>query len=189
MADEGSITTWLNRLSAGDADAASPIWDRYFQRMVALAVGRLPGLKADAEDVALSAFYQFCRAAADHRFAKLASRDDLWHLLVVLTARKAVDWRKFHTAQKRTGPTQALSEDVADRVTDPALAAVVTDEIRGLFDKLGDEDLRTIARLKLEGHTNEEIAGRLNCTTRTVMRRLALIRDLWEADDPANGTA
>ncbi|QEL20856.1 ECF-type sigma factor [Limnoglobus roseus] len=182
MADEGSITTWINRLSAGESDAASPIWDRYFQRMVSLAVGRLPGLKADAEDVALSAFFQFCRAATENRFAKLASRDDLWHLLVVLTARKAVDWRKWQTAQKRSGPTQAISDDVADRTTDPALAAVVTDEIRGMFEKLDDDDLRTIARLKLEGHTNEEIATRLNCTTRTVMRRLALIRDIWEAD-------
>lgn len=182
MADDGSITAWIRRLSAGDADAAGPLWDRYFRRMVALAVGRLPGQKADAEDVALSAFFQFCRAASEQRFARLATRDDLWHLLVVLTARKAVDWRKWQTARKRGGPTQALTDTVPDPGPDPAVAAVVTDEIRGLFDRLGDPDLQAIAQLKLDGHTNEEIAARLGCTTRTVMRRLALIRDIWEAD-------
>ena len=98
-----------------DADAAGPLWDRYFRRMVSLAAGRLPGRRADAEDVALSAFFQFCRAAADNRFAQLASRDDLWHLLVVLTARKAVDWRKYQDAQKRGGPTQGLPDEVPGR--------------------------------------------------------------------------
>lgn len=182
MEKDGSITRWLNRLSSGDNDAAGPIWDRYFRRMVSLAAGRLPGRKDDAEDVALSAFFQFCRAASDQRFAKLGSRDDLWHLLVVLTARKAVDWRKRLNAKKRGGTTFELVEDVAGPSNDPALAAVVTDEIRALFDKLDVEELREIARLKIEGYTNEEIATRLGCTLRTVFRRLALIRDIWESD-------
>lgn len=182
MTDDGSITGWVNRLAAGDRDAAGPIWDRYFRRMVSLAAGRLPGRSADAEDVALSAFFQFCRAAAGQRFARLAGRDDLWHLLVVLTARKAVDWRKRQGAQKRGGPTRELPEEVPGPDGDPALAAVVTDEIRALFDRLDGDDLRAIARLKVDGYTNEEIAARLGCTVRTVFRRLALIRDLWEAD-------
>ncbi|MBN9119808.1 MAG: helix-turn-helix domain-containing protein [Planctomycetes bacterium] len=179
---EGSITAWVNKLAAGNGDAAGPLWERYFRRMVALAAGRLPGRKSDAEDVALSAFFQFCRAAADRRFARLASRDDLWHLLVVLTARKAVDWRKHQTAQKRGGPTQGLPDEVPGPETDPALAAVVADEIQTLFDRLDGDDLREIARLKLDGYTNEEIATRLGCTVRTVCRRLVLIRDIWEAD-------
>jgi DNA-directed RNA polymerase specialized sigma24 family protein len=179
---EGSITSWVNKLASGDSDAAGPLWVRYFRRMVSLAAGRLPGRKADAEDVALSAFFQFCRAAADQRFARLASRDDLWHLLVVLTARKAVDWRKHQTAQKRGGPTQGLPDEVSSSGTDPALDAVVADEIRALFDRLDGDDLREIAQLKLDGYTNEEIAGKLGCTVRTVCRRLALIRDIWEAD-------
>lgn len=185
---EGSITAWVNRLAAGDGDAAGPLWDRYFRRMVSLAAGRLPGRKSDAEDVALSAFFQFCRAAADQRFARLAGRDDLWHLLVVLTARKAVDWRKHQSAQKRGGPTRELPDEVPGPDADPALGAVVADQIRALFDRLGADDLRQIAQLKLDGYTNEEIAARLDCTVRTVCRRIALIRDIWETD-PAEGAA
>ena len=182
MAEDGSITAWMNRLVAGDSDAAGPIWDRYFRRMVSLAAGRLPGRRADAEDVALSAFFQFCRAASGQRFARLASRDDLWHLLVVLTARKAVDWRTHQGARKRGGPAHELPDEVAGPGGAPALAAVVTDEIRALFDRLGGDDLRAIAQLKLDGYTNEEIAARLGCTVRTVCRRLALIRDIWESE-------
>lgn len=182
MPDEGSITVWVNRLSAGDGDAAAPIWDRYFGRMVSLAAGRMPGLAADAEDVALSAFFQFCRAAAENRFARLGGRDDLWHLLVVLTARKAIDWRKRQTAKKRGGPADPLPENVAGPARDPALEALVADQMRSLFDRLDDAELREIAGLKLDGYSNEEIAGRLGCTTRTVFRRLALIRDIWEGE-------
>jgi DNA-directed RNA polymerase specialized sigma24 family protein len=185
MAEDGSITAWVNRLAAGDAEAAGPLWDRYFRRMVSLAAGRLPGRTADAEDVALSAFFQFCRAAADQRFAQLASRDDLWHLLVVLTARKAMDWRKHLHAKKRGGPTQGLPDEVAGPANDPALAAVVADEIRTLFERLDGDDLREIAQLKLDGYTNEEIATKLGCTVRTVCRRLALIRDIWETEPEA----
>ncbi len=186
MTNEGSITAWVGRLAAGDADAAGPLWDRYFRRMVALAAGRLPGLAADAEDVALSAFFQFCRAASERRFARLGTRDDLWHVLVVLTARKAIDWRKRQGAQKRGGPTGELPDDVAGPGNDPALQAAVADQVRLMFDQLDDPELREIARLKLDGHTNDEIAAKLGCTTRTVFRRLALIRDIWESG-PGDG--
>ena len=49
-----------------------------------------------------------------------------------------------------------------------------------MLDILGDEDLRGIARWKMEGHTNGEIAGKLGCLERTVERKLRVIRGLWE---------
>jgi hypothetical protein len=48
----------------------------------------VPRRAADEEDVALSAFDNFCRAAEHGRFPDLADRDDLWQLLLVLTDRK-----------------------------------------------------------------------------------------------------
>jgi hypothetical protein len=62
----GSVTHWLNLLKAGDSAAARPLWERYFRRLVGLARTRLRGAPrqaADEEDVALSAFDSFCRAA------------------------------------------------------------------------------------------------------------------------------
>jgi DNA-directed RNA polymerase specialized sigma24 family protein len=193
MSSEGSVTTWIHALTAGDGEVAQNLWERYFLRMVELARSKLRAsvkAAADEEDVALSAFHSFCRAAAEHRFPRLANRDDLWQLLVVLTARKAIDQRKYNTRQKRAhSATRPLDDAVLETVIgsdpDPAFAALVADEFRVLMDRLDDAQLRQIALRKMEGYTNEEVAAELNCTVRTVGRRLALIRDLWDVSPEA----
>jgi DNA-directed RNA polymerase specialized sigma24 family protein len=42
---------------------------------------------------------------------------------------------------------------------------------------------RTIAELKLAGHTNSEIAGHLGCALRTVTLRLSRIRKTWQNEE------
>src|SRR6516164_6398408 len=94
MHPEASVTPWIDRLKAGDPDAAQKLWERYFRRLLGLArrkLGAAPRRAADEEDVALSAFDSFCRAAEQGRFPRLSDRSDLWQLLVLLTARKAFD--------------------------------------------------------------------------------------------------
>ena len=44
---------------------------------------------------------------------------------------------------------------------------------------------RSIALRRLEGYENAEIARELGCALRTVERRLALIRQIWEQRDEA----
>jgi hypothetical protein len=39
----------------------------------------------------------------------------------------------------------------------------------------------------MEGHTNEEIAGRLGCALATAARHLCVIRQLWEGEDRGGG--
>jgi DNA-binding NarL/FixJ family response regulator len=59
MSSAGSVTHWLNHLKNGDERAAQQaLWDRYFERLAALARVRLrhhPCRVADEEDVVLSA--------------------------------------------------------------------------------------------------------------------------------------
>jgi DNA-directed RNA polymerase specialized sigma24 family protein len=61
----------------------------------------------------------------------------------------------------------------------PAFAAMVTDECRRLLEALGDETLRRIALLRMEGYSDAEIAAQLGCGLRTVGRKLDLIRKIW----------
>ena len=51
---------------------------------------------------------------------------------------------------------------------------------QGRIHMLKDPNLRQIATWKLEGYTNAEIAKQLDCTLRTVQRKLDRIRGYWE---------
>ena len=59
-------------------------------------------------------------------------------------------------------------------------AVEVVEEIEKLTAALGDETLREIVGYKLEGFTNEDIALKLNVSSRTVVRKLRRIRQEWE---------
>jgi DNA-directed RNA polymerase specialized sigma24 family protein len=70
-------------------------------------------------------------------------------------------------------------EEVVDREPTPEFAAMLAEQSRRLFAALGQEELRRIAALRMEGYTAEEIAEQLGCARRTVNRRLLLIRQIW----------
>ena len=186
MSSDRSVTFWIGRLKAGDAQAAQKLWEAYFRRLVGLARKKLHGVPrraADEEDVVLSAFDSFCRGAGRDRFPRLQDRDDLWQVLVLLTARKAIDLRQHEGRAKRGGGTEpaeaAVLEQVVGREPTPEFAAQVAEECRRLLAKLDDPDLRALALWKMEGYTTEEIAARLGCVPRTVERKLRVIRSLW----------
>lgn len=198
--DRGSVTRWLGDLKEGDAKAAQPLWDRYFERLVRLARRRLHGAQGpgtgDEEDAALSAFHSVCAGAARGHFPQLTDRDDLWRLLVVVTARKAAEQSRRARRLKRGGgvvldeaglrggddPDRAEGlEMIVGPEPTPEFAAMVVEESGRLLDALGDDGLRQVALWRLEGYTGGEIAARLGCTRRTVVRRLGLIREIWSA--------
>jgi DNA-directed RNA polymerase specialized sigma24 family protein len=193
----GSVTHWIAQLQAGDATAAQPLWEAYFRRLVGLARKKLQGIArraADEEDVALSAFDSFCRAAAQGRYPQLADRDDLWQQLVLITARKAVDLVHHERRLKRGGGTvrgdsallcpedssaDAGMQQVVGHEPTPAFAAQVAEECQRLLSELNNPELRSVALWKMEGYTHEEIAAKLGCVKRTVDRKLWRIRSIW----------
>lgn len=190
MPGDGSVTHWLRLLQGGDLAAAQHLWNRYFQRLVELAQGKLrhaPRRVADEEDVALSAFDSFCRGAAQGRFPQLRDRDNLWRLLVVITARKAAHLMRDQQRQKRASPTAqpAAEAELCQLIgtePDPQFALQVAEELERLLAALGDQELRCVALRKMEGFTNEEVATELGCAPRTVERKLQLIRAIWEKE-------
>jgi len=62
----------------------------------------------------------------------------------------------------------------------PDDAARFADTFDNLMNKLNDANLKTIAIRNLEGHTVQEISAELGTATRTIDRKLKLIRALWE---------
>jgi DNA-directed RNA polymerase specialized sigma24 family protein len=193
MPSVGDVTRWLQQLKAGDRDAAQPLWERYFPRVVALARDRLRALAraaADEEDVALSALDSFCRNAERGRFPRLDDRDDLWHLLLAIVIRKACDLVRHETREKRDWrrrvPLDAEAGDPPARDLTPALAAELAEETGRLLGLLPNDRMRVVAVRKLEGSTNQEIAGLLaGCSLATVERCLKAIRKHWEKELPS----
>jgi len=192
MSAEGSVSNWIGRLKEGDHAAIQQLWERYFQRLVGLARAKLRGAPrraADEEDVALSAFHSFCRAAEQGRFPRLLDRDNLWRLLVVLTSRKASHLVRHERRQKRRAPAADPAADLAPELEEilgseptPEYAAELAEECQRLLDGLGSAVLVQVALWKMEGYANEEIAAKLGCVPRTVERKLRLIRDLWAGE-------
>ncbi len=200
----GSITPWLHYLKEGrEVDAATrALWDRYFGRLVRLAQARLSKAargRADEEDVALSVLDGVCRGIAEGHFPRLDDREDLWRLLVTITARKASNLRRDESRQKRGGGRTVgegaladLGDDLAGSPLDqiasaeptPADAAMVVEEMDRLFGLLADDTLRRIARMKLEGYLNAEVRDRLGLSLRAVERKLDLIRKRWGQEGP-----
>ncbi len=192
------VTEWLGRLKTGDEEAARRLWNGYFPKLVAFALRRLraaPRVAADEEDVAVSAFDSFCRGVQQGRFVRMNDRDDLWQVLSVLTQRKASSLARRETRAKRGGGRVVQASVVADGdeahnplagisagELEPELAALVTEECDRLFALLGDGTLVQIARWKMEGDTNAEIAKKIGRVEGTVERKLALIRDKWQAE-------
>jgi DNA-directed RNA polymerase specialized sigma24 family protein len=186
MSDEEPVTHWLRRFQAGDHAAAQQLWEAYFHRLVGLARAKLQGQPrraADEEDVALSAFNSFFAGVGRGRFPKLDDRDDLWSVLFTLTVRKAHHLVRDERRQKRGGGAVSGDAGLAGFCgagPTPEFAAEVAEECERLLGRLGDAQLRQIALWKMEGDTNQEIAGKLGCAPATVERRLALIRRIWE---------
>jgi RNA polymerase sigma factor (sigma-70 family) len=194
---DGSITHCLHLLRQGDQEAVRVIWERYFPQLVEqarLTLNARARRAADEEDVALSAMERFCRAAKQGRYPDLADRYGLWRLLLRITTRRALDLARRERRQRRGGGArqdaltgadadfERLSSVTADEPS-PAFAAEMAEACRGLLDRLPDAELRTLALAKLEGYGNQEIADLLNCSVRTVERRLQLIRELWRAEE------
>src|SRR5687767_6564946 len=190
MSSDGSITHWIREIQEGNQEVAQELWERYFAKLVQLARMELRGAKrqmADEEDVAISVFDSFCRAAENGRFPDLADRDSLWRLLVRMTARKSIDLRRRETRLRRGGPAraelsaqptgeEALALAIGDTPS-PEFAAMMAEELRDLLEFLEDGEFRAIALGKMEGYSNEELADRLDCSVRTIERRLNLIRE------------
>jgi DNA-directed RNA polymerase specialized sigma24 family protein len=200
MANENSVTRWLEGAKVGDAAAIAQLWDRYFERLVRLARGKLPAhcrRASDEEDVAISAFQSFCERASHGRFPKLNDRNDLWVVLLTLTIRKAVLTIRHQTRRKRGGghvlgesavvggePTPNGLAGVLQREPSPEDVVQFSDNLERLLGRLEDCTLKTVALRKLEGYDVQEIAMELGASTRTVERKLRLIRAMWEQEVP-----
>jgi DNA-directed RNA polymerase specialized sigma24 family protein len=197
MADDVSVTRWLESLRHGDYEAAEVLFRAYFERLASLARRHLkPEVRraADEEDIALGALDSFFRGVAAGRFPRLEDRHDLWRLLLAITLYKVRDLGRREHRQRRGGGQVVAATDLLELAAAPGadldclagpepppdLVAAFTDQCRHLLAGLPGHDLRQVALARLEGDTVAEAAARLGMSRRAVERKLRLIRQFWE---------
>jgi DNA-directed RNA polymerase specialized sigma24 family protein len=209
MSDREPVSLWIERIKAGDQDAAAKLWATYYDRLIRLVCHRMRGAKrrvSDEEDVVARAFETFFRRAKAESFPKLHDPDDLWQLLVTITDCKAKNLVRAEKRKKRGGGTvrgesgfygnakkKKLEDSRGGTGADqfagdgptPEFTATMADYFEHLLDLL-DDDLREIALLKLEGRGDDEIAKHIGRSTRTVNRRVSLIREKWKRAEEAD---
>ena len=195
MSVEQTVTHWISSLKEGDQLAVDKIWQRYFDKLCRLARQKLPDFvrrEFDEEDVALSAIECLYRGLQNGKYPLLNDRNNLWSLLVVITARKVSHKLRDRTALKRGGKrinVERLDETgfdvvsaIAGREPTPEFAAEVADEAENMLAQLNDPKARKVAELKMAGYSNDEISLILDCGKRTVERKLAIIRRCWTGE-------
>jgi RNA polymerase sigma factor (sigma-70 family) len=181
----------VQQLRADAGAAAARVDDEFRSRLVRLAEKFLdPRARAgvDAEDVAQSVLKSFFHRQATEPVS-IESREELWHLLAAVARRKCVKAARRELAQKRGGDRKFLpgasgAWDAPDQdAIPPEAVAVMSDLYQELLARL-DEWHRPVCELRLDGFEVNEIAARLNVSSRTVERRLAQIRKRLAALDP-----
>jgi RNA polymerase sigma factor (sigma-70 family) len=198
----GSVSHWIAALKEGQPEAASALWQRYYERVVAVARRRLAGdsrqAVEDAEDVALSAMNSLCAGAARGQFNRLGDRVDLWRLMVAITVKKTLS-RQQRLGRLKRGGAPVQPEQTPETGSEqgclpsaeglalarsaeptPESAAIIEEQFQELLGALDDPVLREIALWRMDGLSNAEIAGKLGCATRTVERKLERIRMIWQ---------
>lgn len=192
------VTVWIKRLQHGESAAAQMLWEHFFTRLLVVAkqkMGENSRRVYDEEDAAQSAFHSLCKGIKAGRFPDLDDRNGLWRLLVTITYRKIRRRQVYDRSQKRNIDRQVLPPQIPDGSTsfspdhvanleaiEPAPDFVVQakENLEQLISQLDNDVLCQICCLKLEGFRDGEIAEKLNCSRRTVQRKIEVIKKIWQ---------
>lgn len=184
------------------------LFDQYYPRVLDVARASVRGADRrvfDEEDIANEAFSEFYAGLADGRFSSLKGADELWAMLICITRRRAIDMLRHVTAARRK-PDQLRGESlfafnsIRDVSTNQGvgkgqkasdIATVDSDEEVEHFLKFleawdSEGFLAPVARLKLDGRTNPQIAEEQNRSLRAVERAMQKIRNLWQQHSQRN---
>lgn len=168
----------LRRLKQGEPDAATQLYLRYAQRLLALARSKTStalSRRVDSDEIVQSVFGSFFRGA-QQGYYDVPVGEELWKLFLVIALNKIRAKGAFHLAAKRdvrkTTDGDAIDELAPASLNDDETALQVLKLT--LAEALEQLPLahREMIELRIEGHEIEEIAQRTGRSKRTVERIL-----------------
>jgi DNA-directed RNA polymerase specialized sigma24 family protein len=194
----GSVTLWISQLKGGEEEALAKLHDRYWPFLVGLARKKMRGPQrgaSDEEDIAGQAFWAFYQKLQDGEIPRLNNRHDLYALLGIITARKAINQMQHERRIKRGGghvrgesvfgylagndSNRGGMDREKGKGPTPEEEAILHDCYQHYLGVLSD-NLRFIAERHLAGFSNLEISEELDCSKRTVERKMQIILNKWK---------
>jgi DNA-directed RNA polymerase specialized sigma24 family protein len=180
------VSGWIEQWKQGDDEAARKLWERFFSRLVEVAVARLGAgskRRGDEEAIAAAAFNSFFERARSGQFQAVNDRNSLWALLLTIVERKAINHQIAETRSFRSNDPRRQGGDVVTLLAGsdptPDFEVMVADEFEHLLGMLGQESLVRVVVLRLQGYSVREISEEMGVELRTVYRKLDTIRQAW----------
>lgn len=178
----------LARVREGSQDAAVTLYERYAQRLMALAQARCGedlAARVDAEDIVQSVFGSFFRGAAQG-FYDAPSGEEIWGLLLVIALNKIRAKGAHHRAAKR----DVRKTVSGDALSDSGLEVPGSDEAAQTFLRMVIDEVvaklpeghREVVRSRIDGYEITEIATRTGRSLRTTERILQEFRSRMAAE-------
>jgi RNA polymerase sigma-70 factor (ECF subfamily) len=177
----------LSRWQDGDEQAADELYQRYIRRLAGLVADHIATRfqqRVDAEDVLQSAYRTFFRRAGEGQF-QFDDDADVWKLLVTIALNKTRQAIRRHSAGVRDvgsevspsadGGFSAAEMAVISRGPKPEEILMVSEMMTHLCEDLSDRHGQVL-QLRLDGHSQQEVAAQLEVNERTVRRMLDQIR-------------
>ncbi len=194
----GSVTGWLRDLEAGDRSALNALADRYFKKLSQAADLEMSGKGSppvQGDDVAIVALMRLRKnLLAEKSRGRIPNRDSFWLFMLAILRSVIIDFHRKHSAEKRGGGKVANLSDIlpskddttkliqfVDRQPDQESLMALKDSVEFLLQKkLKIGMTREVARLKLEGLSNEQVAEQLGINISSVVRKLRRIEEIWK---------
>jgi len=187
----GSVSGWIAGMRDGDPDAVRNLVERYFGKLAQYSHKRLDArmrVAEDGEDIAVMVLDTLTRNAQLGLFPNLQHREDLWLLLILLTQQLVIERKReaktnrpvmYNMTDLLTRYSESLEAYLQEDTTHARILEIV-DCWNELLKSLDNDRSRDIARLKLQGFSNREIATILQLVPKTVDRKVSAILQRWQ---------
>lgn len=193
-AGDGSITLILMRARSGDHQAIGELVNRFLMQLVEAAkleFGEHPRKVVDEEDVAMVVLAKLIDKLQRGKCVEVRDRDGLWGLMIRMTQQRVeAEINRMMTARNGYGMERTVSDLPEEaqqrlgRLCSDALngehVAIFREQVEEIMQELPDDTFRTIAKLKLEGASDLDIAYEMKTVPRNVSRKLKIIQVKWQ---------
>jgi RNA polymerase sigma-70 factor (ECF subfamily) len=191
MSEPAQDRSLVKQWQAGDQKAAQELFDRYAERLLALARRRISqrlASRVDPEDVVQSVFRTFFDRVKAGQF-QIEDPNDVCKLLARITVNKTLRQIAHHKAAKRDPSLEAGQgvdgqerlREILDREPTPEEANAFMDQLEHFLGRLRPPD-RLILEMRMQGYNNLEIAEELKVSDRKIRRLMERVRSLAEQE-------